>query len=87
MSAEARRLGVQEAAVMSADAHSLADGEEAVGIPLQVTELEGWCFVTFSWGLIALPQDQELADKLHGLIGKRAGIIRLDGQYRARALR
>ena len=60
----------------------LQDLEEAVGTLLRVAELEGFAVAVFAWGAVSLPA--EMAGKLHELVGKRVGIIRLDGQYRAR---
>ncbi len=61
------------------------DGEEWRGPLLRVLELEGQCVATFSFGSCLLPI--ELAAQLRELVGKRVGIIHLDGQHRVRALR
>lgn len=67
---------------ISAEPQRLQDLEEAVGTLLRVTELEGFAVAVFAWGAVSLPA--EMAGKLQGFVGKRVGIIRLDGQYRAR---
>ncbi len=64
--------------------HHLQEFEEARGQLLQVHEAEGQIIAFFSWGTVSLPA--ELAGELHELIGRRVGIIRLDGKYRARPL-
>jgi hypothetical protein len=53
--------------------------EENRGVLLQVTELEGFAVATFSHGAISLPR--EFADRLRVLVGRKVGILCLDGYH------
>lgn len=64
------------------EAHRLNELEEACGKLLRVSKVDGFTIAVFAWGEIALPAD--MAGKLSELVGRRVGIIRLDG-YRVRA--
>jgi len=59
--------------------HRIPEGKEAVGILLQVLELEGFAVAVFSWGAISLPG--EFAARLRELIGKRISILRINGYH------
>lgn len=61
----------------------LADPEEARGQLLRIMVQEGMAVAFFPWGSIALPM--ELEARLLGLVGKKIGILRLDG-YHVRCL-
>jgi hypothetical protein len=53
--------------------------EENRGVLLQVTELEGFAVATFSHGAISLPG--EFAARLRALVGRKIGILCLDGYH------
>jgi len=61
------------------DARPLRDLDEARGQLLKVLDREGFAVAVFSWGAISLPG--ELASRLHELLGKKIGILRLDGYH------
>lgn len=57
----------------------LAELEESRGQLIQVHEAEGQCIAVFSWGAVYLPE--ELAGRLRELIGRKIGVLRLDGWH------
>lgn len=59
--------------------HRQAEFEEARGVLLRVFDSEGFCIAVFSWGAISLPE--EFTDQLNELIGRKIGILRLDGHH------
>lgn len=61
----------------------LQEGEEGRGVLVRVLEQPGSIVAVFEWGSVLLPG--ELAPRLRELIGKRAGVLRLEG-YRVKAL-
>jgi hypothetical protein len=61
----------------------LAELEEARDFLQDILEIDGCCIAHFSFGDIQLPSD--LAPQLRKLVGKRIGILRLDG-YRIREI-
>jgi hypothetical protein len=63
--------------ISAADSHRLADLEEARGHLLAVSELEGYVVAVFSWGAISI--HEEYAAKLRDLVGKKIGILSLNG--------
>lgn len=52
---------------------------EGRGELLRVHELDGFCIAIFSWGGISLPG--EFAARLRGLVGRKVGILHLDGYH------
>jgi hypothetical protein len=66
-----------------AEAHRLADCEEARGELLRVFESEGQCITVFSWGCCSFPE--ELREELAPLVGRTVAILRLD-RYHVRAV-
>ncbi len=61
----------------------LAELEEARDFLQGIMEINGCCIAQFSFGNIQLPSD--LAPQLRKLVGKKIGILRLDG-YRIREI-
>ena len=57
----------------------LAELEEARGTLLRVQEEDGFCTAIFEWGAVILPG--EFKGKLTPLVGRKAGILRLDGYH------
>jgi hypothetical protein len=53
--------------------------EEARGELLSVSELEGFAVAIFPWGGISLPG--EFSGRLQELVGKKVGILRLEGYH------
>lgn len=70
---------------MTVHPYVMKDLEEVLGDLHHIEEAEGGIIALI--GKIPALLPSELAGKLQGLIGRRIGIIRLDGQYRARELR
>ncbi len=66
----------------NAEAHRLADCEEARGELLRVFESEGQCVAAFDWGAVSLPG--ELLEELRPLVGKDCAILWLDGKFHIR---
>jgi hypothetical protein len=64
-------------------AYHMSELEEVLGPLHAIEEIEGG--IVASIGRINVYLPQELAEKLQGLIGRRVGVIRLEG-YRVRAL-
>lgn len=62
----------------------LKDLEEILGDLHHIEEAEGGIIALIGRIRVLLPS--ELAGKLQGLIGRRVGVIKLDGEYRAKAL-
>jgi len=58
-------------------------GEEGRGQLLQVHNADGFCIADFSWGSVVLPVELEAG--LRKLIGRKVGILNLEG-YRMRCL-
>jgi hypothetical protein len=65
--------------ILGTGPHRPQNLEENRGVLLQVTEREGFAVATFSHGAISLPGD--LAARLRALVGKKIGILCLDGYY------
>lgn len=63
----------------NAEAHRIAELEEARGQLLGILEAEGHVVAAFGWGEIALPLD--LREKLEPLVGKTVAILRLNGYH------
>jgi hypothetical protein len=59
--------------------HRPQNFEENRGVLLQVTELEGFAVAVFPHGAISLPG--EFAAKLRELMGRKIGILCLDGYH------
>jgi hypothetical protein len=53
--------------------------EESRGVLLGVHDAEGFCITVFAWGEISLPV--ELKSRLQELVGRKIGILRLDGYH------
>lgn len=53
--------------------------EECRGELLRVHEAEGFCVAIFAWGAVSLPG--ELVGRLRELVGRKIGILRLDGYH------
>ena len=68
----------------NAEAHRLADCEEARGELLRVFESEGQCVAAFDWGAVSLPLD--LRERLVGMVGREIACLRLDGKIHVRRL-
>jgi hypothetical protein len=63
--------------ILGTGPHRPQNFEENRGVLLQVTELEGFAVAVFSHGAISLPG--EFAAKLRELVGRKIGILSLDG--------
>jgi hypothetical protein len=72
-----------EAMALTVEAYRLSELEEVLG-ELQSIEITDIGMITII-GKIKVLLPEELAENLQGLIGKRIGILRLDG-YRVRCL-
>lgn len=68
----------------NAEAHRLADCEEARGQLLRIFEAEGQAVAAFEWGEIALPL--ELREKLAPLVGRTVAVLRLGGRFYVRGV-
>lgn len=68
----------------NAEAHRLADYEEARGELLRIFESEGQCVGVWAWGCCSFPA--ELREKLAPLEGRTVGVLRLDGKYHLRVV-
>ena len=66
----------------NAEAHRLADYEEARDLLLRVFLKDGFCIAIFRFGAVALPEEME--PKLREMVGKEIGILRLDDKYHVR---
>ena len=62
--------------------HRQQELEEARGQLLRVHEAEGQCIAIFSWGAVSLPG--EMVERLRMLVGRKIGILRLDGKFHIR---
>ena len=62
-----------------AEAHRLADCEEARGQLLRVFTKDGFCIAAFAWGCCSFPE--ELEGQLCELVGQDVACLRLDGKY------
>jgi hypothetical protein len=62
----------------------LLDLEEARDDLLNVSEAEGYCIADFKFGAVALPL--KLMDQIKDMVGRRCGVLRIDGSYRIRCL-
>lgn len=69
---------------MTSSAQRIPDSCDAVGTLKEITEREGCLIARFQWGEVIIPS--ELSEKLMELVGKRIGILHLDGQYRVKVL-
>jgi len=58
--------------------------EEARGLLQEVSCRDGCAIVRFAWGAVALPE--EIREELAGMVGRTVAVLRLDGQYRIRAV-
>jgi hypothetical protein len=65
--------------VSGSEPRQMQDLDEARGELLQVNLIEGSCVAVFSWGEVALPIEQEA--RLRELVGRRIGILRLQGYH------
>jgi hypothetical protein len=72
-----------ESSCTDAEPRRLQEFEEGRGLLIHVLEEPGYVVAHFEWGALALPG--ELAPQLRELIGKRVGVLRLDG-YRIKTL-
>lgn len=66
-----------------AEAYHMKDPDEVRGDLLRLEKTEGGCMALIGKICVFLPS--EMAEKLQGLIGRRIGILRLDG-YRVKTL-
>ena len=57
----------------------LGEFEEAIGILEQTCEVDGECVAAFSWGSVSL--SLEMTDRLQSMVGKKIGILRLNGYH------
>ena len=62
----------------NAEAHRLADYEEARGELLRIFESEGQCVGVWAWGCCSFPA--ELQGELRAFVGKDCAILKLDGK-------
>ena len=68
----------------NAEAHRIAELEEARGQLLRIFEAEGSAVAAFEWGAISLPL--ELREELGGMVGREIACLRLDGKIYIRGL-
>jgi len=68
----------------NAEAHHIAELEEARGQLLQIFEAEGSAVAVFEWGEIALPL--ELREKLAPSVGRTVAVLRLGGRFYVRGV-
>lgn len=69
--------------LMLDEAHRLSELEEVLGDLHRVEKTDGGCLALIGRILVLLPP--EMAEKLQALVGKRIGVLRLDG-YRLRCM-
>jgi hypothetical protein len=65
--------------ISAPDSHRLTYLDGARGQLISVIEIEGYAVAAFPWGAISLPG--ELAERLRPLVGKKIGILCLDGYH------
>ena len=68
----------------NAEAHRIAELEEARGQLLRIFEAEGSAVAAFEWGAISLPL--EMREELSALVGRKIAILKLGGKYHVRGL-
>ena len=66
----------------NAEAHRIAELEEARGQLLRIFEAEGSAVAAFEWGAISLPL--ELRERLTPLVGREIAILKLESRYYVR---
>ncbi len=69
--------------MVAQEAYHMSELEEVLGPLYSIEEVEGGIVALFGRIYVYLPS--ELFEKLQGLIGRRVGVLRLEG-YRVRAL-
>jgi len=68
--------------VSESEPHFQQELEESRGVLLRVYPKDGFCIAVYNFGAVALPL--ELEARLRELIGRKIGILRLDGEFRIR---